>query len=966
MEAKWQQAWDEARLFEANPDPAKAKFFITVAYPYPNSPQHVGHGRTFTITDVYARYKRMRGFNVLFPMAFHYTGTPILAMAKRVAGGDPELLADFVNIYHVPPETVQAFREPIKIADYFHHEIKRGMREIGYSIDWRREFTTIQAPYSRFIQWQFNKLKDEGLITRGSHPVGWCPSCESPMGQHDTKGDVEPEIGDVILVKFTLVGPEAVYVPTGTLRPETLFGVTNLWVRPDLDYVRAQIEGETWIVSPECAEKLAALSYPVEVTDTVAGHSLVGKQVINPLTGDTVPIFPAAFVDPKNATGIVMSVPGHAPFDYIALEDLKQAPERLVDYPIPPEVVRSMEPISLIHLDGYSAFPALDALTRTGVKNQLDPKLEDATKEVYTKEFHQGTMKAITGPYAGLPVAEARDRVTVDLFTREQASKMYELLNGPIYCRCGAQVVVKIFADQWFINYGDAEWKRQAHACLDHMTLIPTDLATEFHNVVDWLREKACARKHGLGTRLPWDREWIIESLSDSVIYMSYYTIARLITERRIRPDQLTDAAFDYVFLGVGDPAALEDALGFAPGVLREMRDEFTYFYPLDSRNSGRDLVPNHLTFFVFNHTAVFPPALWPRQIVVNGSVLMEGKKMSKSFGNIIPLREAIEQFGADPFRVAVLSTAELLQDADFSPTLAKAVKERLERFYAFALDVIEGSTEADQGELDGVDAWMVSRLHQHIQTVTAAMDDLRFRPAVQIALYTLDQDVQWYLRRTPPAKRRHGVVTTMLRRVLEAKVRFLAPFAPHLCEEIWQKMGRTGFVSVAEWPRFDASQIDGASLWVEDRVQALQEDVAKILRATKLTPKRICFYFAAKWKWTVYLQALTLAADGVLDVGRLMETVMKEAALQTNAKRVAAFAKKIVADMQQSPPRILRERVQTGDVDEMTALRSAEAYFTREFKAAIDFFMEDDEDVYDPKGRAGLAEPYRPAIYIE
>jgi len=966
VEAKWQHAWDAARLFEANPDPAKAKFFITVAYPYPNSPQHVGHGRTFTITDVYARYKRMRGFNVLFPMAFHYTGTPILAMAKRVASGDPELLADFVNIYHVPKETVQDFGEPIKIADYFHHEIKRGMREIGYSIDWRREFTTIQAPYSRFIQWQFNKLKDKGLITRGSHPVGWCPSCESPMGQHDTKGDVEPEIGEVILVKFTLVGPEDTYLPTGTLRPETLFGVTNLWVRPDLDYVRAQIDGETWIVSQECAEKLAELNYTVTVTDTVAGRSLVGTEVINPLTGDTVPIFPAAFVDPKNATGIVMSVPGHAPFDYIALEDLKQAPEHLVEYQIPLDIVQSMEPISLIHLDGYSAFPALDALTRMGVKNQLDAKLEDATKEVYNKEFHQGTMKAITGPYAGLPVAEARDRVTVDLVTRGQACKMYELLNGPIYCRCGAAVVVKIFEDQWFINYGDTEWKRQAHACLDHMTLIPADLATEFHNVVDWLREKACARKHGLGTRLPWDREWIIESLSDSVIYMSYYTIARLITERQIRPDQLTEAAFDYIFLGIGDPVALEGTLGFAPGVLREMRDEFTYFYPLDSRNSGRDLVPNHLTFFVFNHTAVFPPALWPRQIVVNGSVLMEGKKMSKSFGNIIPLREAIEQFGADPFRVAVLSTAELLQDADFSPTLATAVKERLERFNAFALDVIEGGTDADQDGLDRVDAWMVSRLQQHVKTVTDAMDDLRFRPAVQVALYTLDQDVQWYLRRTPPAKRTQGVVTTMLRRVLEAKVLFLAPFAPHLCEEIWQKMGRTGFVSVAEWPRYDAAQIDASSLWVEDRVQALQEDVAKILRATKLSPKRICFYFAAKWKWQVYLQALTLAANGVLDVGSLMEALMRETALRTNAKRVAAFARKIVADMKQSPPRILGERLQTGYVDEVNALRPAEDYFMREFKAAIDYFTEDDADVYDPKGRASLAEPYRPAIYIE
>jgi hypothetical protein len=115
-----------------------------------------------------------------------------------------------------------------------------------------------------------------------------------------------------------------------------------------------------------------------------------------------------------------------------------------------------------------------------------------------------------------------------------------------------------------------------------------------------------------------------------------------------------------------------------------------------------------------------------------------------------------------------------------------------------------------------------------------------------------------------------------------------------------------------------------------------------------------------------VYLQALTMAADGVLNVGRLMETLMRETGLRTNAKRVAAFARKIVADMKQSPPRILAERLTTGDVDEVNALRAAEAYFMREFTAAIDFFTEDGDDVYDPKGRACLAEPYRPAIYIE
>jgi len=160
IEAKWRQIWNEAKQFEADPND-KEKKFITVAYPYPNSPQHIGHGRTYTITDVHARYYRMKGYNVLFPMGFHYTGAPILGMAKRVEAGDAEIIDGLKNIYHVPDSAIKTFVEPIKIADYFHEEIKAGMVEMGYSIDWRREFTTIDPAYQKFIEWQISTLKEK-------------------------------------------------------------------------------------------------------------------------------------------------------------------------------------------------------------------------------------------------------------------------------------------------------------------------------------------------------------------------------------------------------------------------------------------------------------------------------------------------------------------------------------------------------------------------------------------------------------------------------------------------------------------------------------------------------------------------------------------------------------------------------------------------------------------------------------
>ncbi|MEM3072430.1 MAG: leucine--tRNA ligase, partial [Candidatus Bathyarchaeia archaeon] len=512
LEAKWLKRWGESRIFEANPNPGKKKFFLTVAYPYPNSPQHIGHGRTYTLADAYARYLRMRGYNVLFPMGFHYTGTPVLAMAKRLKMGDKELAETFTKIYKVPEETLAEFNEPMRIAQYFHREIKDGMRSMGYSIDWRREFTTIDPPYSKFIEWQFEVLRERGLIKKGSHPVGWCPACGNPVGQHDTVGDVEPEIEEFTLIKFQL--PKSI-APTATLRPETVYGVTNIWVNPESEYVEAEVDGESWVVSREASEKLKLLNRVVKVKRSFKGHELLGQLAVNPANGSKIPILPAGFVDPDNATGVVMSVPAHAPFDFQALLDLKRSMETLNRYGINPSLVEELKPIPIIRVEGYASVPAEEAVLRRKIIDQNDPRLEEATEEVYSREFHKGVMAPGTEPYAGLPVQEAKRRLIEDFLQSGKADKMYEIINKPVTCRCGARCVVKVFEDQWFIDYGDQEWKSKALKCLSHMRILPDEIKTEFEYTVWWLKEKACARREGLGTKLPWDKRWVIESLSD-------------------------------------------------------------------------------------------------------------------------------------------------------------------------------------------------------------------------------------------------------------------------------------------------------------------------------------------------------------------------------------------------------------------------------------------------------------------
>jgi len=966
IEEKWQKKWEEAKIFETDPDPKKPKCFITVAYPYPNSPQHIGHGRTYTLADVHARYMRMRGYNVLFPMAFHYTGTPVLAMSERLAAKDEDLIDTFVRIYKVPQEDLKDFAEPINMARYFHEEIKAGMKEIGYSTDWRREFTTIDPSYNRFIEWQFRKLREAGYISQGSHPVGWCPNDGNPVGQHDTQGDVEPEIGEFTLIKFK---HNEWFLPAATLRPETVFGVTNIWLNPNIEYVKAKVNGEHWIISRDSAEKLQYLNRRVEVIGTLRGSELIGKRVENPATGEQQLILPADFVDPKNATGVVMSVPGHAPYDYVALENLQKASTELKKYGIAPEVIGAVKPLSIITVPEYSNIPAGDVVKQMGIVDQLDPKLEDATKEVYRHEFHAGKMKQNTGRYAGLSVAEAKERVKEDMLSEGKADTMYELVNKPVICRCGTECVVKIFRDQWFIDYGKPEWKAVAHKCLEQMSILPEELRPEFNYVIDWLHEKACARKSGMGTKLPWDPEWIIESLSDSVIYMAYYTIIKHIKENGVQPTQLTDEVFDYVLLSVGRAEEVAKKTNIKPSLLEQMHREFMHFYPLDSRHSGRDLVPNHLTFMIFIHTAIFPESLWPRQIVVNGSVLMEGQKMSKSYGNIIPLREAIRMFGADPLRIAVLATAELLQDADFSSTLAKSMRDRLERLYRFSDEVTALKREASAEQLTITDRWMLSRLQEHIRAATEAMDKLAVRKAIHGALYELDQDFQWYLRRTASEREspeRKAAMATVFTQVLDAQVRMLAPITPHICEEIWEKMGNKGFVSLASWPAFDEAKVDVKAELSEALIAGTLDDTQNIIKATGILPKKICHYTAAPWKWKAYLKAMEMSLSKRIVQSELMRELMKDPEFRAKAEQVAKFTAQIVEEANKASEERKQKQLQAGILDEDQTLMEAEVFLKHEINAEMQIYQEEDPARYDPKKRAQLAKPYRPAIYIE
>ena len=955
IDKKWQKKWLENNDHEIDPN-NKEKKFITVAYPYPNSPQHIGHGRTYTIADVHSRYLRMKGFNVLFPMGFHYTGTPILGMAKRVEANDAELIEGFKTLYKVPEDKIKEFVEPVKIADYFHEEIKSGMIEMGYSIDWRREFTTIDPAYQKFIEWQFRNLKEKNLIVQGSHPVGWCPKDQNPVSQHDTLGDVEPGFTEYIIIKFDLNG---VKIPVATLRPETLFGITNIWINPQVMYQKIKVNDEIWITSPECARKLEFLEKKIEVIEDVLGSDFVGQSAKAPHSSDSVLILPASFVKSDNGTGIVMSVPAHAPFDYQALLDSKSGKNKSINSDLLKNI-QNIEPISMINTEGLGNIPAKDIVEKMGISHQDDPKLEEATKEIYSKEFYEGILANNTKQFAGKKISEAKDEIKEWITKVGSADILLELTNSPVKCRCGTECVVKLLSNQWFLDYSNKDWKQKAHRCFEGMNILPNEIRSEFDKVLDWLRERACARQHGLGTKIPWDKEWLVESLADSVIYMAFYIISKYVNKKEINGNDLTDEFFDYVFYGKKDSGEIANKINITKEKLKEIRNEFLYFYPVDSRHSGRDLVPNHLTFFVLNHVALFPEENWPQEIVVNGSVLMAGKKMSKSMGNIIPLRDAVRKHGADPIRLTILISAELLQDADFNVEAINGIKNKLESMYENST-----KTKAEEiPELEPEDKWILSMLQNLALNVSQSMDKIRLREALHHILYDFDSKLQWYLKRTKSKQRTN--ISGILHKILSSRVLMLSPFAPHIAEEIWEKLGNSELASKSAWPSSVGIEIDSKSIQTETLLKSIIEDINNILKVTKISPKKIIIYTAEQWKSKAYNSILKNVLDGQTNIGTIIKSLIANKETE-QIKKDPDFVKKTLNDILSEPVELRKGRMNIGQIDEKQIISSELSSLVKnDYDVELSVFSESDSEKYDPKNKAKAARPFKPAILIE
>ncbi len=821
IEKKWQEEWKKNHVFEPKVDPSKPKFFLTVPYPYTSGALHIGHGRTNVIGDIIARYKRLSKYNVLWPMAFHVTGTPILAVSDAIRRGDKKVMdmyRDYIKIFEKDEEKVEeilkSFVEPKNVAEYFASKISQDFDRLGLSIDWRRKFYTMEKFYNKFVEWQYYKLNELGLLTQGKHPVLYSPVDDSAVGEDDIKGgDTDKvEISEFTILKFKF---EDGYVCASTLRPETIFGVTNLWVNPDAKYVKIKVGNEYWFVSKEAYEKLKYQKKGIVFIGEYDGNYFVDKEV--QILDKKVPILKASFVDPDNATGFVYSVPAHAPYDYVGLL----------------ESGRNIKPIKIIDIEGFSDLPAKQIVEEMGIKSSNDPKLEIATKKLYKEEYYHGVLNENCGKFAGMKIRDIKDEVKNWLKEKGIADVFYETSRKAV-TRAGNPVIVAVLEDQWFIDYSKKWWKEKSKKAVDNLVVIPKKYKKVLYDTIDWLHERPCARKRGLGTKFPFDKRWVIESLSDSTIYMAFYTIAHLL--RKYDPKKLIPELFDYIFLSKGNLDEVSEKTGIDKEEIEEMKREFEYWYPNDERHTAPMHLTNHLTFFIMHHAAIFPERYWPKMISLNEVIIMRGAKMSKSRGNVIPLAKVTETYGADLYRLYISSAAGIDSVLDWREEDILSVKKKFERF----IKIVEEALNSKEVELDEYDRWLVDSFYKVAHEVRPLMDSLRIKEVIQKLFFEMLNKIKVHEKINGKERNR-----TAIKKFLFDWLITLSPFIPHVCEEFWHRK-YDSFVSLQEWPDKVVEPNKKIGLLIEE-VKNTMDDIRNVIKIVGKRPKEIKLIISSK-----------------------------------------------------------------------------------------------------------------------
>ena len=752
IEKKWQDVWEKEDAFKTVEDYDKEKYYVLEMFPYPSGKLHMGHVRNYSIGDVIARFKRLKGYNVLHPMGWDSFGLPAENAAIK-------------NDIH-----------PAIWTDSNIAEMHRQLQGLGFSYDWDREVATCKEEYYKWMQWIFIQFYNKGLAYKKDNPVNWCPSCQTVLANEQvvdgccerchtpvTKKRLSQwylkitDYADRLLKdldkmpgwpeKVKLMQKNWIGRSTGaevtfeienfskklqiyTTRPDTLFGVTYMVLAPEHPFVPELTNGTEYEAAVKAYQEECQHKSEIERTSLTKEKTGVftGCYGVNPVNGKKVPIFISDYVMMDYGTGAIMAVPAHdqRDFEFAKKFDLDIVP--VVD----------------------SQNPEIDINNLT---------------EAFVAE---GSM-INSGKYTGMNNKEAIEEITKDL----EADGLGK-----------AQVNYKL--RDWLIS------RQRYWGCP-----IPMVYCEE----CGWVPEK----EENLPVKLPTDVEFT--GKGDSPLKTSKTfgeTTCPCCGKKAVREFDTMDTFVDssWYFLRYCDAHNSEKPFD---------KKKADYWMNVDQYIGGVEHAILHLLYARFFQMVMHDLGLVDAEepfdnLLTQGMVIKDGAKMSKSLGNIVSPEEIQAKYGADTARLFILFAAPPEKELDWSDAGVEGSYRFLNRVYRLVQEYVNEI----RGDFRGSETITIQSAEdkalnfQLNATVKKVTEDAGGRFSFNTAISSIMELVNALY------KYKQGEVNVpLMNDAIEKLILILNPFVPHITEELWNDLGHEDRVYQQNWPEFDPAALE-------------------------------------------------------------------------------------------------------------------------------------------------------------
>jgi len=868
IEQKWQNRWEEEKAFEVK-ESKKKKFYALEMFPYPSGTGlHIGHAFNFTITDIISRFKRLKGYNVLYPVGYDSFGLP----AENAA--------------------IKAKKHPKEYTDAAIKNFMKQQKKLGFSYDWSRLVTTSSPDYYKWDQWIFLEMYKKGLAYKKNAPVNWCSKCNTVLANeqvHDGKcwrhetTDVEVKNLNQWFLKTTAYADElyggindlknwpedikklqrnwigksngteinfeietpahegCAANPTTeykvfTTRPDTLYGVTFLVISAQhpklMDLVTLEQENKI----KKFTKKLNSVS--VEDIDKLEKEGIfTGSYAIHPLTNEKMPVYAGNFVLATYGSGMVMAVPAHDQRDY----------EFAKKYNIPMKVVISPENKTLNAEDMTKAYQEKGILVNSDQFNKLNSEKAKAKITKYLEKQKKG-------------------KKTVNFRLKDWLISRQRFWGTPIpiiHCE----------------KCGEVPDENLPIALPENINLKigknPLETCDDFVNV-------KCPKCKGDAKR----ETDTMDTFTNSSWYYLRYTDST--NEKKI---------FD--------------------------KKKVKYWAPVDFYIGGREHACMHLIYIRF-HTKFLrdlkllnfdePSITQFNQGMVHSE---DGRKMSKSYNNVIDPLTVIKGNSADALRLFLVSVAN--PDKDFSWDT-----RGLESNHRFILKIYDQFNDLKIGKSSKKTE---HRINNAIKKVTKYIEEIKYNLAVieiKKLFNTLESEIS--------------------KKDYASAIKLLSPFCPHIAEEMWEKMGNKELLSTDTWPRYDEKKIN-IELDAEDElILNTIKDIQNISKFVKTKPKKVIISVSEKWKYTA-IKKIKKEMETDFEISRIIKKVMDK----DHAKEISKLVPQFIKNPKKLPEILLSQEI------ELNALKKNIKEFENKFNLEIEIKPN------DPK-----AMPGKPAILFK